>query len=187
MHNEVNWLITPKETPRIVRNCSKCGKKKEFYCSEKFRVNGRHTKIDIWLIYKCIKCDTTWKLTLDRGLKPRDLSPEIFDGFTNNDKDLAWKYAFDRQLLKQNECEMQYSSIGYDVEGSDVCLSAGPTIIQLRSVYMFELKLSIFLAGRLGISIGQLKKLVENKVITTSPECDIMKYRIRADLDIIIN
>ena len=186
MYDEINWLITPTETPRIIRNCSKCGRKKEFYCSEKFRVNGRHTKIDIWLIYKCTKCDTTWKLTIARGQKPRALNPEVFDGFTNNDKDLAWQYAFDRQLLKQNECEMQYN-ISYCVEGPDLQTLTRPVTIHLRSLYLFELKLSAFLSSQLNISTSQIKKMAESKAITTSPEYDIMKYRIRAKLDIHLN
>ena len=181
------WTIIPTNTPLVIRHCSKCGRTKEFYCSEKFRLNGRHTKIDIWLIYKCTKCDTTWKSTIKRGIKPHDLPQHIFDKFTNNDKKLAWKYAFDRQLLKQNECEILYSDVKYDVEGFNEKDFENPLQIRVNSVYMFELKLSTFLAGRLSISVNKLKKLVQSGCVKTTPEYDIMKYRIRADIDVIFD
>ena len=119
------WTIVPTNTPLVIRNCSKCGIKKEFYCSEKFRMNGRHTKIDIWLIYKV-------------------------DGFDAND-------------LKT------------------------PLHVQIKSPYLFELKLGTLLAGVLGISTSRLKKLVDSEAIQTSPSCNVMKHRIRADLEVFFN
>jgi len=182
--NGATWVIIPDKTPLVIRNCSKCGRKKEFYSSDKFRLNGRHTKIDIWLIYKCIKCDTTWKLTIKKGIKPHDLTTELFDRFTNNDKDLAWQYAFDRHLLKQNGCEIQYADINYTVDGFDLQDLNSPLLIHIKNQYLFELKLSALLANKLEVSINQIKRLADSGAIKTSLECDIMKYRIRTDLDV---
>ena len=190
IYKEVTWIIIPDKTPLVIRNCSKCGRKKEFYSSDKFRLNGRHTKIDIWLIYKCTKCDTTWKLTIKKGIKPQDLTAELFDRFTNNDKDLAWEYAFNRHLLKQNGCEIQYTNIGYSVEGFNPQDLSGPNdmrcplLIHIKSLHLFELKLNALLASKMGVSINKIKKLADNGIITTSLDCDIMKYRIRVDLDV---
>lgn len=186
-YNETTWTIIPDKTPLIIRPCSKCNKKKAFYCSEKFRLNGRHTKIDIWLIYKCVKCDTTFKLTIKRGIKPHDISPERFDQFTNNDKALAWQYAFDRQLLKQSDCDIQYADVPYSIQCDAPASTNAPLRIHIQSPYLFELKLGALLAGQLGISISKIKKLADNETITASLDCDIVKYRIRTDLDIFIN
>jgi len=156
----------------------------EFYCSEKFRINGNHTRVDIWLIYKCIKCDTTLKLTIKRGIKPHSLSKELFDQFTNNDASLAWKYAFDRQFLKQHECEVNYANVKYSIEGFESPDLSKHLHIHLKSQYIFDLKLSTFLANALDISVGKIKKLAINGMVMTSPKCDIIKYRIRSDIDI---
>jgi len=185
-HNEATWRIVPTGTPLIIRHCSKCNRKMEFYCSEKFRMNGNHTRIDIWLIYKCTKCDTTLKLTIDKGIKPHDISSELFDQFTHNDVNLAWKYAFDRNFLKQNACVVKYSDVEYHVEGFEPCDLCRPLLVHLKSEYMFNLKLSTFLAGVLGISVGKLKHMVDDGLITASPACDIIKYRIKADVEICI-
>ena len=185
-YNEITCCIVPNNTPAIIRYCSKCNKNMEFYCSEKFRLNGNHTRIDIWLIYKCIKCDTTWKLTIAKGIKSHDLTAERFDQFTNNDKGLAWQYAFDRGFLKQQSCVIEYVNVGYSVEGIEIRDQDFPLLIRLKSAYTFDLKLGKFLAGIFGISIGSLRKLVDKRLITTIPECDIMRYKIRVDLDIFV-
>lgn len=184
-HKEATWRIMPTSTPTIIRHCSKCNRKMEYYCSEKFRVNANQARVDIWLIYKCSKCDSTWKLTIKKGIRPRDVPPEVFEKFINNDKALAWQYAFDRYFLKQNACVVDYANVEYDIEGLEA--TNGPMIVQLQSPFIFELKLSALLAKALCVSVGQIKKLVANGAISVNPDCDIMKYRIKADLDITID
>lgn len=183
-HNEATWYIMPTNTPLIIRHCSKCNRKMEFYCSEKFRMNGNHTRIDIWLIYKCSKCDTTLKLTIDKGIKPHDISNVLFDQFTHNDVELAWKYAFNRNFLKQNDCIVKYADVKYDVEGFEPHNLDNPLLVHLRSAYIFDLKLSAFFANVLGISVGKLRNIVNDRLITVYPVCDIMKYRIKQDIKI---
>ncbi|MCL1882801.1 MAG: DUF1062 domain-containing protein [Defluviitaleaceae bacterium] len=185
-HNEVHWCIVPKNTPLVIRHCSKCNKKMEYYCSEKFRINGNHTRIDIWLIYKCSKCDSTLKLTINKGIKPHDISGELFDRFTHNDVDLAWDYAFDRNFLKKNDCVVQYTNVMYCIEGFIPQKWKNNFAVHLQSKYLFDLKLSVLLAGVFGISIGKLRCIVDDGLISTNPLCDIMKYRIKSDIEIFI-
>lgn len=192
---EFTWIIKPTTTPTFIHHCSKCNKKMDFYCSEKFRLNGNHTKIDIWLIYKCIKCDTTWKHVIYKGIKPKDISMELFDNFTNNDMETAWKYAFDLNLIKMNSCVPNYSNIDYTVEYCETMtkqqifvnsLINENIIINLLCPYKFELKLSKFLTKQFHISIKELYTLVENKKIVFDRSIQIKKYRIRNDIKIYI-
>ncbi len=39
--------------PKIFRRCARCGKKREFVNSGKFRVNVSGNLLDVWLIFKC--------------------------------------------------------------------------------------------------------------------------------------
>ena len=182
---DTTWRIVPQNLPCVIRHCSKCNRKMSFYCSQKFRVNSNQLRADIWLIYKCSKCDTTWKLTLMRGIKPADLSADLFEKFTNNDADLAKKYAFDRQLLKQNDCKIDYSGVDYHVEGLEQLKISSHVSIQ--SEYFFDLKLSALLSNILNVSVSSIRKLVDDDAITTSLDCNIMKYRIRADFNLSID
>ena len=183
-YNEATWHIMPQNTPLILRHCSKCNRKMEYYCSEKFRINSNSKRADIWLIYKCSKCDTTLKLTINKGIKPQDMTSELFDQFTCNDADLAWKYAFNRHFLKQNECVVNYNNVKYIVKGLEARKWDRPFVIHLKSPFIFDLKLSTFLAGVFGISISQLRAIVDSGRIIVNPVCDIMKHRIKSDMDI---
>ena len=183
--SKATWRIVPAGTPAIIKRCSKCNRKSEYYCSEKFRVNANQARVDIWLIYKCSKCDSTWKLTIEKGVKPRDIPAELFERFINNDKALAWQYAFDRHFLKQNACVVDYSGVEYVVEGFKACNY--PLYVRIECPYIFDLKLSSLLAKALNVSVGQVKKLVESGTVSAGPEINIMKHRIKSDVDIFIH
>ncbi|MCL2378192.1 MAG: DUF1062 domain-containing protein [Defluviitaleaceae bacterium] len=178
-NNEATWRIIPAATPAIIKQCSKCNCKSKYYCSEKFRVNANQSRVDIWLIYKCHKCDSTWKLAIKKGIKPRDLPPGLFDRFVNNDSSLAWQYAFDKHFLKQHSCVIDYS-IDYTVEGH--VPHNGPQLIHIQIPYIFDLKLGALLAKVLRTTVGQVRKHVEKGDISINPQVDIMKHRIKSDI-----
>jgi hypothetical protein len=157
-----------------------------FYCSGKFRMNGNNTRIDVWIIYKCTKCDTTLKLTIMKGIKPHDIPRESFDQFTHNDAALAWQYAFDRDFMKRNACVVDYSGVGYRVEGFNQRDLAEPLLVRLESEYVFDLKLGTLLAGVMGISVGKLRGIIKEGLINTDPPCDIVKHRIKSDIRLFI-
>jgi len=183
-YKKATWHIVPANTPVIIKHCSKCNRKNEYYCSEKFRVNANQARVDIWLIYKCNKCDSTWKLAIKKGVRPRDLPAGLFDKFVNNDRCLAWQYAFDRHFLKQHSCVIDYANVEYSVRGYDRC--EGPLLVHIKSLYCFELKLGTLLANVLCMTVGQIKKLAESGAILASPEIDIVKHKIKSDIDVLL-
>ena len=152
-----------------------------YYCSEKFRANANQSRVDIWLIYKCTKCDNTWKLSIYKGVRPNELPVGLFDKFVNNDAALAWTYAFDRNFLKQHSCTVDYAIVEYTVESTNECSWEIPVLVHVKSQYGFDLKLSALLARMLNISVGQVKRLVEKGQITASPDINVMKHRIKAN------
>ncbi|MCL2570816.1 MAG: DUF1062 domain-containing protein [Defluviitaleaceae bacterium] len=180
--NETIWTVTPTTTPTVIRHCSKCNRKSNYYCSEKFRANANQQRVDVWLIYKCTKCDSTLKLTIYKGIRPKDLPPGLFDKFVNNDAALAWEYAFNRNFLKQQACVVDYAGIEYTVESPNP--ATVPLLVQIKTQYPFDLKLSVLLAKMLNTSISQIKKLAETGNISASPEINIIKHRIKSDTDI---
>ena len=182
---KATWHIVPANTPDIIRHCSKCNGKSEYYCSEKFRVNANGARVDIWLIYKCRKCDSTWKLAIHKGINPHKLPAGRFDLFIDNDKALAWHYAFDKHLLKQNSCVADYTSVKYSVEGYDK--HSGPQIVRIRCAYNFDLKLVTLLTYVLDTTAGEIKKCVEAGVISAPPDINIVRHRIKGDVTVIVN
>lgn len=90
----------------IFHHCSKCGKKKRFINTGKFRVNANGRRVDVWLIYQCEKCRKTWNLTVYERKRPEQISAEEYQRFLDNDFELAMQYGNDKSFLKRNKAEM---------------------------------------------------------------------------------
>ena len=96
MRTEYIWEIKVKNTPTLKRKCNHCNSNR-FYCSNKFRMNAQKRNIDVWLIYRCVECDSTYNLTILSRTKPELIKKDLFSKFSENDEKLSWEYAF---LLK---------------------------------------------------------------------------------------
>ena len=69
METTITWEVKVNNTPLLIKKCSHCDSDR-FYCSDKFRMNAQKKNIDVWLIYRCVKCDNTCNLTLLSRSKP---------------------------------------------------------------------------------------------------------------------
>lgn len=101
METTITWEVKVKNTPLLIKKCSHC-ESDRFYCSDKFRMNAQKKNIDVWLIYRCVKCDNTCNLTLLSRSKPDLIDKTLFHNFSMNDKDTAWKYAFSTEMERKN-------------------------------------------------------------------------------------
>ena len=61
---KVGWYIAPITLPSVNKNCPKCGHNARFVNTEKFRVNANKNRLDVWLIYQCNHCKSTWNMTI---------------------------------------------------------------------------------------------------------------------------
>ena len=90
--HRIKWLVVPKELPEVLRRCPKCGKKTEYENSGKFRVNANGNLLDIWLIYRCESCETSWNMAVYERIAAKDLDSGEYMGFLSNDAALAARY-----------------------------------------------------------------------------------------------
>lgn len=97
----VRWTLTANRFPRPWRSCSRCGTRRAFECSGKFRLNANGRRLDAWLVYKCIACDETWNHTLFERRNARDLNPDLLSGLEANDPALISRFAFDVAALRR--------------------------------------------------------------------------------------
>jgi len=100
------WELVPENLPKVKRNCPKCNEKSHYICSEKFRVNANKNNLDIWLIYQCEKCKSTWNMTIYERIKPSEISKYEYEKFLSNDKKLAREYAFNLSIYSKNKAEV---------------------------------------------------------------------------------
>jgi hypothetical protein len=89
----------------VVKYCKKCKMKAKFASSGLFRVNANRKNLDVWLIYKCIKCNTTWNLTVLSRVTTGSIPQDLLTGFHENDIELAKHYASDVALIKRSGAE----------------------------------------------------------------------------------
>ena len=184
MKSEYIWEIKIKNTPTLKRKCNHCSSN-SFYCSDRFRMNAQKRNIDVWLIYRCTKCDSTYNLTLLSRSKPELIEKDLFCKFSENNEPLAWEYAFSVETLRKNNVEPDYSSVVYEIVHDAVSindiLSSNNEFITFRIQTRFEfgLKLLSVIRSCLGLSTNQLRRMIEAKAIFTSEGYPLKKHKVR--------
>jgi hypothetical protein len=163
----IHWAIVPKTPPRPLINCNRCGTVKAYCSSGKFRVNANGKRIDVWLIYRCLDCDTSWNLGIFERCSRRDIDPTLLQALESNDPALARRYAFNVIALR--------NQVGRVEEFPDVAVhkrrlgdtreTATMLELQLGLEMPTSLRLDRLLAGELGISRSRLQALEEKRVL----------------------
>ena len=99
---QITWEINCLSTPHITRYCKKCKTKAEFQSSGAFRVNAQKKTIDVWLIYKCINCDSTWNMTIYTRITPGSIPVEILKLYQEGVFQLPDGRDFNRIRMKED-------------------------------------------------------------------------------------
>lgn len=172
----VVWEVQYLSVLPIFRYCKKCREKREFVCSGQFRINAQRKSLDIWLIYKCLCCETTWNATIYSRISPQSLRPEVLEAFHKNDEILAEQFAMDFDLLQRNGAEIGYPL--YKIIGENFSLNETVTL-ELRSKYYSTLKVSSIVREKLHLSQKDYSKLIDSGRIKSIPELDLHKCKLR--------
>ncbi len=189
METTITWEVKVKNTPLLIKKCSHCDSDR-FYCSDKFRMNAQKKNIDVWLIYRCVKCDNTCNLTLLSRSKPDLIDKTLFHSFSMNDKDTAWKYAFSTEMERKNNLKLDYGSVEYEVIPNTsledlLNLSNEVIKIHIKCEFEFDLKLSSLIRRRFSLSANQVKRMFEDSIITISSNKPPQKHKVK-DGDMIL-
>lgn len=96
-----------EDTIKVYHRCGGCRKKQEFVNSGKFRINANKKSIDVWLIYRCIKCKHSWNLTIYERIRPTKIPADEYEKFLDNDMELAYEYGNDKEFLKKNNADFK--------------------------------------------------------------------------------
>ena len=189
METTITWEVKVKNTPLLIKKCSHCDSDR-FYCSDKFRMNAQKKNIDVWLIYRCVKCDNTCNLTLLSRSKPDLIDKTLFHSFSMNDKDTAWKYAFSTEMERKNNLRLDYGSVEYEIIPNTsledlMNLSNEVIKIHIKCELEFDLKLSSLIRRRFSLSANQVKRMFEDGIITISSNKPPQKHKVK-DGDMIL-
>lgn len=183
--------INPIEGQPIIRNCSKCGGKSTYINTENFRVNANGNAIDIWLIYQCEKCKTTYNLSIYERIRPKSLPLDDYEMYLANNQELAWRVSYDGAVLKRNHVEIDMEKEFYSIEvkeiseetateiGSDIDAiireQTYQQIIQISNPYRLRYRIDRILADLLGQSRTEIKRWFDEGKIVSLPDCKVNK------------
>lgn len=171
----VIWEVTCASLPKTIRTCKKCGIKTEHVSSGLFRVNAQQKHLDIWLIYRCAKCKTTWNLTILSRVNPKSVGRELLERFMRNDGELAARYAMDADFLARNGAETKPPA--YTVRGGEIDLSR-PARIEIVSAYPLKLRVGKLVREKLGLTNKTFDALAAGGAIRMENGADIRRAKL---------
>lgn len=181
---KIIWNLEYTSLPRIKKYCKKCGGKNEFLSSKLFRVNANQKNIDVWLIYNCFNCKTTWKQELFSRVKYNYLPRQTLDKFYKNNIDLAYHYTMNCNHLSKTGFEIlipDYSIIGKYIDINTYNKEQKKIEIHLTSDYQFNIKITSILKKKFDISNSQLDYLIKNNMISCSTNKKIKKCKLQKE------
>lgn len=179
---KIIWEVQLLSVPPVLKYCKKCGGKSPFICSGQFRVNAQRKYLDIWLIYKCANCDTTWNATLYSRISPQALAPDLLESFYKNDQMMAEQYAMNFDLLRRNGVEVGlpvYSIIGDEFSSNE------PVTLEIKSKYAVQIKVASIIREKLHLSQKDYFQLVADRKIMSIPEKDLRKCKLKNGITLV--
>jgi len=181
------WELVPENLPKVKRNCPKCNEKSHYISSEKFRVNANKNNLDIWLIYQCEKCKSTWNMTIYERIKPNDISKYEYEKFLSNDKELAREYAFNLSVYNKNKAEVILEEVNYKLIERKLeayYIKENELVIEIICKYPIEMRMDKLLSDKLGLSRSKIKDMHKKGVIFIDDGKNSLNMKVRNGMEI---
>lgn len=161
---KIKYTIIPKTAYTITRSCPKCGGKTCFESTNKFRVNANASKLDVWLIYQCKNCKSTYNLSVYERIGVKNISNDEYDRFINNDQALALKIGTSKEIFTRNKADINLSDIDFEVVyyEKDFVFNSGSYELIIENPYNLKIKTEKALSRILKTSRSKIKQL-QNK------------------------
>lgn len=187
------WTLTPVSSYKIVRNCPKCGTKSLFQSTGNFRINANKKCVDIWLIYQCENCRSTYNLTVFERVSPKKLPGELYKKFQENNSGLALEIGTAKEIFEKNRAVVKEESISYIVTKEDTeipvslqALEGNCRIICIQNPSGLKIRADKFLAKQLSISRSKVKHLIADGLLQGSKKENLEKIHLANSLLILL-
>lgn len=141
------FAVVSVAPPTIRTHCRSCGADRRFACRERFRVNASGKLVDIWLLYRCVRCDVTRNVTLVERTPVRRVRRDLLDAAYDNDAAVARRVARDAPLLRRAGVTIESGDEWMIVDGA----AQVPSSFELALDEPLLVRLDTVLAALLGI------------------------------------
>jgi hypothetical protein len=161
------WRIVPCRPPHLVRRCSGCGVTRQFASTGAFRLNANKRRLDVWLLYRCLSCEDTWKARVFDRAPVTGVPPSELEAMLRNDPDHAWRCATDEAWLSRLPVEVE-RDVPVRVDRDD---DAPPhDAIALELTAPVSMRLDRLLARELCLTRSELARRIDRGEITIAPD-----------------
>lgn len=181
---QITWEARCLSAPAVRKYCKKCGRKTDFVSSGQFRINAQKKSLDIWLIYRCAACKTSWNAEVFSRISPQRMPDGMLERFTRNDETLAAQYAMDCDFLRRNGVDPGTPS--YNVSGEEFSLEE-QVVLTIKSPQALPVKVSAIIREKLKLSQRVFSDLASEGKIRSIPEKDLNKCRLNHGIIVIFN
>ena len=89
------WRVEPLAEPPLAAACPHCRASDRFESAGRFRVNANQARLDVWLLYRCARCEHTLKRRLLRRVPVGAIARERLEAYFRDDAALARAHAFE--------------------------------------------------------------------------------------------
>lgn len=185
MNTQHIWEVKAKNTPLLKKKCNHCNSDR-FQCSDKFRLNAQKKNIDIWLIYRCVKCNNTYNMTVFSRIRTESISKEIFNKFSENNTEIAWQYAFSQEAIMKNNAEADWKSVEYEISFQNLTIESlinresDMISFQIQCPFDFNMRISTVIRTCLGLSSSKLNLLLASGAVYFNEKPLQKKYKFRS-------
>lgn len=116
------WKVRPVKPPAVRRQCPGCGTAKSIYESTgKFRVNANGSRLDVWLIYRCVRCKKSWNMEILERMETGRLSEEERLSYLENREEAALRAACSSPPRRLQQRSSEKEQGGGAVGNSGIC------------------------------------------------------------------
>jgi len=154
---EIVWRIVPLDAPSVSRHCARCNRIRAFVSTHRFRLNAQGRRVDVWLLYECSECQTTWKREVFARRTPEEIGGD-FALFERNDAGIALREAL-RGAGAAERFRVERDALSPQV----------PLRLRLEVPHPCALRLDVLLARELALSRSLLRYRCERGEIAIEP------------------
>jgi hypothetical protein len=157
-------------TPRLIRHCPGCRAARSFVCAGSFRVNAQKKAIDVWLNYRCERCDENWKCPVLERVPVSSVAADQLNAFFQDDPVMVRRYALDIRHLARQDVRIEVSpAVLVQRDPKTPRDARAPLYIRLDVPLPCAIRLDRLLAQELGLRRAELQSLYEKGGLSVLP------------------
>ncbi len=187
---KIEYRVIPEESFEILRNCAGCGCKATFHNTNSFRVNANGNKVDVWLIYQCVRCKHTSNLTIYERRSPKSILQDEYEKFLSNSKELAFEYGTNSQFFARNRVEVDWSHIKYAfkretslMDGNEQLFHKGDLLV-ISNSYLLKIRSDKIVSEILNVTRSKMKEMERLGIINVTEKKQEHKIIIKLDREL---